>query len=81
MALGGVVHDGVGGGQLVDQRRIADVARHEREVGIRKPCERCAVARVGERVENRDVVVGVCDDVVHKVRTDDAGTAGVRGVT
>ncbi len=77
VALGREMHDGVGGrDELVDERRIDDVALHKRQAGIRKSGQRLAVAGVGELVEHRHVGVGVPDHVVNEVRADEAGSAG-----
>jgi len=75
--LGGVVHDGVRiGEQDVDELGIDDVALDEPHAVLGEPVERGAVARVGQLVEDGDMGIGVADDVVHEVGTDEAGAAG-----
>ena len=60
----------------VDEGRIRDVALHEGEPTLRQPVEGGAIARVGELVEHRHVMVGVRDHVVHEVGADEPGAAG-----
>ena len=63
--------------ELLDQLRIADVPVHEREPLVAHHVrEILEVARVGERVERDDLVVGVRQQVADEVRGDEAGSAG-----
>ena len=81
MRLGGVVHDRVSGGversgQLVDERRVGDVAAHEPHPVVGQPLERGEVAGVRQLIEHDDLVIGVRDDVAYEVRSDEPGAAG-----
>ena len=64
------------GEQPINEGRVGDVALHEAHPVLREPRQRRAVARVGQLVEHRHVVVGVRDDVVDEVGADESGAAG-----
>ena len=77
VALGGVVHHRVVlAEELVDERRVRDVALDEAEAILGQAVEGGEVAGVGELVEHGDRVVGVRERVVDEVRADEAGAAG-----
>ena len=72
------VHDGIGHRHnLVQQRRVADVAVDEVHASLRDPGEVLLVAGVGERVEHGHVHLGlVVDHPVDEVAPDETGSAG-----
>ena len=72
--LRGEMHHSVSlGDQLRDQLGVSDIALHEPDVFGHR-CQRFAAARIGERVQHRDIVL--THHVVHKVCADETGSAG-----
>ena len=78
MALRGEVDDRVEpmlGEQLIDQRAVADVALDE--AGVGHAVQAGAVARIGQRVQHHDHVVGAGGAAVADViAADETGAAG-----
>ena len=78
MALGGEVDDRVdvpAVDQFGDEIGVADVA--DDELHAVQPVEIGAVARIGQRVEHDDAVLGMgLAPMMHEVRADEAGAAG-----
>ena len=75
MRLGRVVHDRVVlGHQRLDDVGVGDVA--DDQLDAVEALDGLARRGVRELVEDRDVGVGVVDEVVHEVGADEAGTTG-----
>ena len=79
MALGGEVNDRPGAvalEQVGDERRVADVAAHEAVARIVLDGAKVfKVARVRERVEIHDALVGVLEPTKNEIGADEAGSA------
>ena len=74
--LGGRIDDHVDAAdELADERRVADVAVHEREARVAEHVgEVLEVARIRERVERHDLVRGRVEQVADEVRRDEPRT-------
>ena len=78
VALCGEVHHLVASlHRVADRVAIADVAVHEAEPRIvLKVGEALAIARIGQRVEDDDLIIGGGQDVAGEVGTDETGGTG-----
>ena len=75
VGLGGVVDDGVVlGYERLDHLGVGDVA--DDQLDAVESFDGLAGGGVRELVEDRDLGVGVVDEVVHEVGADEAGSAG-----
>ena len=78
MRLGRVVHDGVmARNDLVEQLGVADVAVHELHTVAQNAPDVLQVARIRQRVQNRDMHVRmVVVHVMDEIRTDETTATG-----
>jgi hypothetical protein len=64
------------GNQAIHHCGVRDVAHDKLEAVRRQPLKRGPVSRVSELVQDCHCVIRVIQDIVHKIGTDETGTAG-----